>query len=77
LWTGADREPASHAWAELHIAGHGWLSLDPANRIPAGEAHVRLAIGLDYAQALPITGVRRGGGEEVMNVTLAVRAMQQ
>jgi hypothetical protein len=38
---------------------------------------VRLAIGLDYAQALPITGVRRGGGEEVMNVTLAVRAMQQ
>jgi transglutaminase-like putative cysteine protease len=77
LWTGADVEPASHAWAEVFVAGFGWLGLDPANRIVVGAAHVRLASGLDYAQAAPITGVRAGGGEEKLSVTLGVRAGEQ
>jgi transglutaminase-like putative cysteine protease len=77
LWTGADQEPASHAWAEIYIEGRGWLGLDPANRIWMSPSHVRLTIGLDYAQAAPVTGMRRGGGAETMDVTLAVKAMDQ
>lgn len=77
LWTGADREPASHAWAEIHIDGQGWLGLDPANRLWMSPSHVRLTIGLDYAHAAPVTGVRRGGGVETMDVSLAVKAMDQ
>ena len=74
LWTGVEAEPASHAWAEVFIADAGWFGLDPANRIIVGPAHVRMASGLDYAQTAPITGVRAGGGEETLEVTLGVRA---
>lgn len=77
LWTGVDVEPASHAWAEVFVDGYGWLGLDPANRIVVGAAHVRLASGLDYAQAAPITGMRAGGGMETLSVTLGVRAGEQ
>jgi len=77
LWTGVDVEPASHAWTEVFFADIGWKGLDPANRAIVGPAYVRLACGLDYAQAAPITGVRAGGGEERLSVTLGVRAGQQ
>jgi transglutaminase-like putative cysteine protease len=77
LWTGAAVEPASHAWTEVFLPDIGWKGLDPANRIIVGPAHVRLACGLDYAQAAPITGVRAGGGEEKLSVTLGVSAAQQ
>lgn len=77
LWTGGDLEPASHAWTEVFVADLGWIGLDAANRTVVGPAHVRLASGLDYAQAAPVTGVRAGGGEERLSVTLGVRAGEQ
>jgi transglutaminase-like putative cysteine protease len=76
LWTGVEQEPASHAWAEVFIADAGWFGLDPANRIIVGAAHVRMASGLDYAQAAPITGVRAGGGAESLTVTLGVHSAE-
>jgi transglutaminase-like putative cysteine protease len=73
-WSGFGAEAASHAWAELHLGEAGWLGLDAANRARAGEAYVRLAVGLDYADAAPITGVRTGGGRERLDVAVAVRS---
>ncbi|MDP2839496.1 MAG: hypothetical protein Q8O11_05515, partial [Syntrophales bacterium] len=35
-------------------------------------AHVRVACGLDYLETAPIRGLRRGGGEETMEVRLKV-----
>jgi len=35
-------------------------------RISHNETHVRLAVGLDYRGASPVSGMRIGGGEEVM-----------
>ena len=43
-----------------------WRSFDVTNGRPAGEHHIRLAIGADYLDASPVRGVRRGGGEERM-----------
>ena len=37
----------------------GWVGFDPANGISAGDAHVRVAVGLDYLGAAPIRGSRR------------------
>ena len=40
-----------------------WLGrLDPANGISATDAHVRVAVGLDYLGAAPVRGTRHGGG---------------
>ena len=55
------------------------LTIPPVfRRFPAAaDAHVRLAVGPDYVACAPIRGMRRGGGEEDMNVHVSVAAMEQ
>lgn len=61
-------QEASHAWAELHLPGLGWVAFDPTHGICTGESHVRVAVGLDFADAAPVRGTRRGGGGETLQV---------
>ncbi|MDR3500208.1 MAG: transglutaminase family protein [Parvibaculum sp.] len=65
-------DDAGHAWAEAHIEGLGWVGFDVANCICPTDAYVRVAYGLDYLEAAPIRGLRRGGGQETMTVRLKV-----
>lgn len=67
---------AHHAWAEAWIEGLGWVGFDVANRICPTERYVRLAAGLDAGQAAPITGLRRGGGEETLDVSVSAHDQQ-
>lgn len=73
LWSGG-REGylASHAWAEAFVDDLGWVSFDPSNCQSATDAYVRLAVGFDYATACPVRGLRRGGGDEILNVRVKV-----
>lgn len=66
-------QDASHAWAEAHIDGLGWVGFDVSNRISPDERYVRLAVGRDSRDASPIRGVRMGAGDEQMIVTLQVQ----
>ena len=80
LWGGDGGEyEASHAWAETYIDGLGWVGFDIANRLCPSDAHIRVASGLDYFEAAPVRGVRRGGGNETLDVRLVVddKAIQQ
>jgi transglutaminase-like putative cysteine protease len=65
---GESRREAGHAWAEAHIEGLGWVGFDPAWNVCPMEAHVRVAIGLDYLGAAPVRGARYGGGGESLDV---------
>lgn len=65
-------QTASHAWAEAHIEGLGWVGFDAANDICPNEGYVRLACGLDYREAAPISGVRFGPGIESLAVEVNV-----
>lgn len=57
---------ASHAWAETHIHGLGWVGFDVSNGISPDDRYVALATGFDYTDVIPISGVRLGsGGEEI------------
>ncbi|MBF0246480.1 MAG: transglutaminase family protein [Alphaproteobacteria bacterium] len=69
-----EESEASHAWAEALIDELGWVSFDVANRVSATDRYVRVGVGLDYQEASPVRGVRRGGGEEELAVS--VRVMQ-
>jgi transglutaminase-like putative cysteine protease len=69
--TGGDL--ASHAWAEAFIEGEGWFGYDVANRITPAGSHVRVAVGLDYQDACPVRGFRRGGTGESMVVDVRVQ----
>ena len=70
-------ETASHAWAESWVDDLGWVAFDVTNEVCANDAHVRLAVGTDYLSCAPMRGIRRGGGEEAMEVQVTVAASQQ
>ena len=75
---GVDEQEAGHAWAEAFVPGLGWVAFDAANGLCATDAHVRVAVGLDYLGAAPLRGTRYGGGGEVMSVKVRVdQASQQ
>ncbi len=66
-------QDASHAWAEAHLDGLGWVGFDVSNGISPDERYVRLATGLDSLEAAPISGVRQGNANESMIVSLQVQ----
>jgi transglutaminase-like putative cysteine protease len=63
---------ASHAWTDVFVAGHGWLSLDPTHGTVQTDHYVRLATGRDYADVPPTRGVYKGAGKEEMAVDVSV-----
>ena len=75
---GVTEQEAGHAWAEAFVPELGWVGFDAANGICSTDAHVRVAVGLDYLGAAPLRGVRSGGrGEELsVNVRVAQAAAQ-
>lgn len=68
----AGGRPAPHGWAEAHVAGIGWIALDPCTGCGAGEAYVRVAVALDSTGAAPVAGSRLGEGEEELDVDVRV-----
>ena len=50
----------------------GWVAFDAANGLCATDAHVRVAVGLDYLGAAPVRGTRYGGAGETLAVHLRV-----
>ena len=68
-------QPAGHAWAEAWVDDLGWVGFDPTYGISTAERHIRIAVGLDYLDAAPVRGARRGGGTETMAVAVDVRGI--
>lgn len=66
------QQDASHAWAEVHVEGLGWVGFDVANGISPDVRYVRVATGLDYMGAAPVSGMRHGESGETMSVSLRV-----
>ncbi len=67
---GQNIQEAGHAWVEAFVPDLGWVAFDPTNGISVTDAHVRVAVGLDYLGAAPIRGVRVGGTGESLGVTI-------
>lgn len=65
-------EDASHAWAEIHLPGLGWVGFDPTNDCCPDDRYVRLGAGRDAQDAAPIRGVSRGGAGEAIEVSVEV-----
>ena len=69
-------QQASHAWFETWLPGSGWTAYDPTNRCRAGERHLKLAIGRDYADVPPLKGIYRSdSARAAMTVTLSVEPL--
>ena len=55
---GVNEQQAGHAWAEAFVDGLGWIAFDATNGMCATDAHLRVAVGLDYLSAAPVRGSR-------------------
>jgi transglutaminase-like putative cysteine protease len=66
----AGEQEAAHAWAEAYVPDLGWTGFDPANGVCPGSNYLRVAVGLDYLDAAPLRGARRGGGQERLSVAV-------
>ena len=65
-------QAASHAWAEAYVPGLGWVAFDASNGISPDERYVRMAVGRDYRDAMPVSGIRLGRAEEQLAVSITV-----
>jgi transglutaminase-like putative cysteine protease len=66
-------QDATHAWAEVHLPDLGWVGFDVSNGISPDERYVRVATGLDYHEAAPVSGIRLGNSIETMIVSIQVQ----
>lgn len=66
-------QDATHAWAEAHMDGIGWVGFDVSNGYSPDERYIRVATGLDYMDASPVSGMRYGATAENMVVQLQVQ----
>lgn len=73
MMNGRVDQDATHAWAEAHIDGLGWVGFDVSNGICPDERYVRVATGLDSRDASPIMGMRLGSSNESMIVSLQIQ----
>lgn len=70
-----DRDDAAdqtHAWAEAHVTGLGWVGFDITNQLCPTDGYVRLCCGLDAQDAAPVRGVVGGDAKEEMATEIAV-----
>jgi len=69
-----EHDNGAHAWAEIHLDDFGWIGFDCANGLCPIDTHVRIAAGLDYYEAAPVRGARKGGSDE--NLAVLVSAVE-
>ncbi|NBB97183.1 MAG: transglutaminase family protein, partial [Alphaproteobacteria bacterium] len=65
-------QDAMHAWAEAYVDGLGWVGFDVANGYSPDTRYVRVATGLDYTEAAPVSGRYAGGSGESLSVRIDV-----
>ena len=65
---------ATHAWVDVLLPHLGWVGFDPTNNLVAHHRHIRTAVGRDYADVPPTSGIFRGQTDSELYVAVHVEA---
>lgn len=70
---------STHAWCQIYLPGAGWVDFDPTNGIVGNRDLVKVAVGRDARQAVPLSGSYFGSAadHEEMTVSVTVRKLGQ
>ncbi len=70
---------STHAWCQIYLPGAGWVEFDPTNGIVGNRDLIRVAVGRDARQAIPLSGSFFGSAEdhEEMTVSVTVRQLRE
>jgi transglutaminase-like putative cysteine protease/predicted glutamine amidotransferase len=67
---------ASHAWVQVYLPEVGWKGFDPTNGILTQTDHIRVAVGRNYRDATPTSGVIYvGGAGETLEAEVEVKLL--
>ncbi|WP_257348128.1 transglutaminase family protein [Pseudalkalibacillus decolorationis] len=69
-------DSATHAWVEVKMPTAGWIGFDPTNNVLAQDQHIRVAVGRDYADIVPLKGIYHGGIQH-LDVKVSVHAIEE
>ena len=58
---------------EVYLPGAGWVEFDPTNGIIGTERLIRVAVGRDPEQAMPIKGTFTGDADVTVKATVDVQ----
>jgi transglutaminase-like putative cysteine protease len=64
---------ATHAWTQIYLPGAGWVEFDPTNGIVGNRDLIRVAVGRDPSQAIPLSGTYAGPKEAFLDMAVAVQ----
>lgn len=67
----------SHAWVSVWMGSeHGWLDIDPTNRLVVRDEHVVLGWGRDFGDVSPLRGIILGGGSHTLEVAVDLEPVE-
>ena len=64
---------STHAWAQVHLGGAGWVEFDPTNGGVGGKNLVRSAVAMDPSDICPINASWYGAEGDLASCTVDVQ----